>query len=711
MTRIPVLGLALLLLALSTSPALALDQGSVVTPITRGDLDAARAQEPTRESPRDAGQTAGFEALPEAGVENGELSSVLQGAVGPNRLLLASNARVRVQSKNGDILFTGALAGWWRAGIPVERVSDPKILYDSLNGRWIFLALADRKDALLAVSADSDPLGAWRMWRFQGDPSGELELDAPGLGLSANWIAFSARQTDPSAPKKRGVVLWAVDRSEAYSGAVAPGTTRFREATFAGILIPAFGQDEREPVLSLICAPKPGELKLYALTGEADAPVWSEGPRIPVAPWAETFPKAPQRGSSARLNVGDARVVNAALRDGALWCAQSVALPSNKPTRVAVRWSKIDPTSGTLLQQGTLDEHASAGRFFFAPSIAVNASGQALLSFLGVSRTTYLSAYCARLGDASAPPFSGASLLKAGKTVSLSPSSAAGAVSVDPEDALSFWTLQEYASGQTRAAWWSKISTQRATVALYWRNLANGRNAVELYDKLTRLAVAPLPRVVNAAWRVAAVGPYDAQGLGRIFWRNPSSGKNSLQTLQGVGHLGYTPLRDVANSNWRLAGAADFNGNGALSLLWRNKQDGRLALEHLDENQQHLSYHMLDHSPGKEWRPADLADLNADGRPDILWRNANDGRNMVWFMRGASYLDSAPLPELPDHDWRLAGAADFNADGKPDLLWNNAETGAVLVWLMDGITLLESQALNPAPTPDWRAVGAANLRE
>ena len=36
--------------------------------------------------------------------------------------------------------------------------------------------------------------------------------------------------------------------------------------------------------------------------------------------------------------------------------------------------------------------------------------------------------------------------------------------------------------------------------------------------------------------------------------------------------------------------------------------------------------------------------------------------------------------------WVPLAAGDFNADGKTDVVWRNASTGRVIVWLLDGIT-------------------------
>jgi hypothetical protein len=66
-------------------------------------------------------------------------------------------------------------------------------------------------------------------------------------------------------------------------------------------------------------------------------------------------------------------------------------------------------------------------------------------------------------------------------------------------------------------------------------------------------------------------------------------------------------------------------------------------------------------------------------------------------------LSGVSLPTV-DPTWILAGTADLNNDGKPDLLWRNPVTGENVVYYMDGITIL-SGAYLPTIDPSWTLVG------
>ena len=86
--------------------------------------------------------------------------------------------------------------------------------------------------------------------------------------------------------------------------------------------------------------------------------------------------------------------------------------------------------------------------------------------------------------------------------------------------------------------------------------------------------------------------------------------------------------------------------------------------------------------PLSNWRRGGIADFNADGAPDILWRNTN-GMNVIWYMdedgRGIKGVGRAPYRET---DWDVWEVKDFDADGIPDILWRHTN-GDRIIWYMD----------------------------
>ena len=85
------------------------------------------------------------------------------------------------------------------------------------------------------------------------------------------------------------------------------------------------------------------------------------------------------------------------------------------------------------------------------------------------------------------------------------------------------------------------------------------------------------------------------------------------------------------------------------------------------------------------------ADVDGDGRADIVWRNASNvrGWNFLWTMNGEEVLLSRPINVVQGEDWQL-NLGDFDGDGKSDLFWRNPDLlgGYNRIFLMDGFDIV-----------------------
>lgn len=156
----------------------------------------------------------------------------------------------------------------------------------------------------------------------------------------------------------------------------------------------------------------------------------------------------------------------------------------------------------------------------------------------------------------------------------------------------------------------------------------------------------------------------------------------------------------------------DFGTDGAADILWQHA-DGWIAVWNMTQTHL-LSAAYL--SPGqvadRNWQIAATCDLNADGRPDLVWRHRTLGLIGAWFMQGTRLSSDALFSpgRMEDQRWQIVACADFNRDGQPDLLWQH-DSGLVGVWLMNGTTLGTSLLLTPSQLPPdtWQIVGTGDL--
>ena len=147
--------------------------------------------------------------------------------------------------------------------------------------------------------------------------------------------------------------------------------------------------------------------------------------------------------------------------------------------------------------------------------------------------------------------------------------------------------------------------------------------------------------------------------------------------------------------------ASDFNGDGMSDILWRNSNDGRTVVWQMNGFEKEAA-DIVGNVPG-DWFVEDIGDFDGDGNSDILWRNAWTGTTSIWQMNGFVKQDSAVIG-IVGGAWKVMGIGDFDGGGQADILWHNSSTGNTVIWQMDGFTKIATATIG-APSTDWRIKG------
>jgi hypothetical protein len=79
------------------------------------------------------------------------------------------------------------------------------------------------------------------------------------------------------------------------------------------------------------------------------------------------------------------------------------------------------------------------------------------------------------------------------------------------------------------------------------------------------------------------------------------------------------------------------------------------------------------------------ADLDGDGKSDIVIRDSATGVNYGWIMNGLSITNGGYLLSAGS-GWSIAAFADLNGDGKADILIQHTD-GSLYAWIMNGLTV------------------------
>jgi len=201
---------------------------------------------------------------------------------------------------------------------------------------------------------------------------------------------------------------------------------------------------------------------------------------------------------------------------------------------------------------------------------------------------------------------------------------------------------------------------------------------------------------VPTSWRIAGTGDLNGDGKDDLMWQHEDGSLSSWQS-DGFRFQEANYTRDSVGANWKVEGLGDFNGDARADILWRNT-DGSVSFwtnqgdgKGFDEG----SFYQ----PGLStaWHIAAVADLNGDGKDDIVWRNDN-GAVSTWHANGSSFDQSIYNAQV-DASWHIVQTGDFNADGKADLLWQN-DNGAVSTWQSDGSGFQQS-VYNSSVSGEW----------
>jgi subtilisin len=249
---------------------------------------------------------------------------------------------------------------------------------------------------------------------------------------------------------------------------------------------------------------------------------------------------------------------------------------------------------------------------------------------------------------------------------------------------------------------------------LLWQNIADGGLATWYLDRwnVVGTELLGISRVADLNWRVVGSGDLNGDGRADLVWQHRTGGWVAVWFLSGKEIIGteFLSIDRVADPNWQIRGVADIDSDGKADLIWQHQTDGWVAAWLMNGSQvlstQFLSINQV---PDTNWHIAGAGDANGDGYADLIWQHQTEGWLAVWFMRGTSVVgtDFLSFNRMTDMNWHIRGVGDVDADNRADLLWQNDATGELGLWLLDGSLVLNQRGLsiNRVDDVNWRIVG------
>jgi hypothetical protein len=240
-------------------------------------------------------------------------------------------------------------------------------------------------------------------------------------------------------------------------------------------------------------------------------------------------------------------------------------------------------------------------------------------------------------------------------------------------------------------------------------------NAVFIFQMASTLVTTSGRQVILAGGAKAAnifwqVGSSATLGTTSAFKGNILA-LTSIAVTTGATVEGRLLARNAAvtlDSNTITLATTSSNSGHAWTVWWQNT-GGSLASWFMNGTSVNRGAFLTPSSMDPSWKIVGTGDFNGDGKTDILLQNTS-GLLACWFMNGTNLtvVSGAYLtPSSVDPSWKIVGTADVNGDGKTDILLQNT-TGLVACWFMNGtnLTVVSGAYLSPVADPSWKFVSA-----
>ena len=249
---------------------------------------------------------------------------------------------------------------------------------------------------------------------------------------------------------------------------------------------------------------------------------------------------------------------------------------------------------------------------------------------------------------------------------------------------------------------------------LVWHHQTTGLIGVWLMNgtAMTSSTLLTPSTVADTNWTSVCVADFNADGKPDLVWQHQTSGWLGVWLMNGTAMTSSTLLTpsSVTDINWKIVGCTDVNADGKPDILWQHQTTGLIGAWLMNGTSMTSSTLLTPSTVADtHWKIVGVADVNADGKPDILWQHQTTGLIGAWLMNGTAMTSSTLLTpsSVTDTNWKIVGVADVNADGKPDILWQHQTTGWLGAWLMNGTTMTSSTLLTPSSVTDthWKIVG------
>ncbi|HVE71030.1 MAG TPA: FG-GAP-like repeat-containing protein [Thermoanaerobaculia bacterium] len=238
---------------------------------------------------------------------------------------------------------------------------------------------------------------------------------------------------------------------------------------------------------------------------------------------------------------------------------------------------------------------------------------------------------------------------------------------------------------------------------IFWRHSETGENYMYRMEGGAIQQGGPVNDVPDTNWEVAATGDLNGDGRADVIWRNELTDETYVYMMNGFTIERGGELRG-AGPGWKIAAVDDFDVDGYADIIWNNLFTGEIYAWRMN-GFAIVSEHSFDLAPG--WEIVGAGQFNSIGhvnypgdlRPDLVYWHRDAQRFEIYHTDEGFTRGTLQSGATVGDGWRIAAIADTNANGVSDLVWRNDLTGENFIYIFKTNAELGAR-YTPAALPD-----------
>jgi hypothetical protein len=267
-----------------------------------------------------------------------------------------------------------------------DRLTDPRIIYDAVSGRWFAsISDVDGKNILVAVSTSADPTATWTITSY---PAAGC-ADQPRLGVADGTVVLAADifvSCVEGGSRPIGGALWVINKEQLVAGSKQPDFTTYGpDPTFSSFApVQSLSPTATEYVVS-VDAPRSIVVHLFAVDGIPPAAVSVKQIATPSITRMSRPPLAAQPPTTSGraqqpIDTNDDRILESVWENGRLWFAGNSACipPGDSLIRSCARVVELSTVTRTITTDSDLSQR---GAHLFYPAIRPDGSGDLVVVY------------------------------------------------------------------------------------------------------------------------------------------------------------------------------------------------------------------------------------------------------------------------------------------------------------------------------------------